>query len=155
NHTDELFAAHLRLELASNPAIGARRYGGMFRLANVNDRLLDESRGRAGLNASAAGHAFRLKERLHLPRRHPAAKPPPVDRESKSSLHLLAGADAAVANDAFCRIIAEIRVRFVLLVGEVVGARIAIANIAQAHIARLGLQLAISVGGAGKAIERM
>ncbi|TPV98190.1 MAG: hypothetical protein USCAAHI_02356 [Beijerinckiaceae bacterium] len=155
HHADEFLAPHFRLEAAADAAIGAGRYRRMFRLADVDHRLLDERRGRAGLDAGAAGNAFRLEEGLHLARRNAAPKAAPVDGEREGPLHFLAGANAAVANDAFRRIIGEIGVGFVLFVGEMIGAVIAVAHIAQPDVARLRLQFAIAVGGAGEAIERM
>ena len=90
-----------------------------------------------------------------MPRRNPAPKTAPIDREGKGSLDFLAGSNATVADDAFRRIVAEIGVRLVLLVGEVVSARVAVAHVAQPNVARLRLQLAIAIDGAGEAIERM
>ena len=62
HHADKFLAPHLGLEAAADPAITASRYRRMFRLADVDHRLLDESRGRAGLDAGAAGHAFGSEE---------------------------------------------------------------------------------------------
>jgi hypothetical protein len=121
NHADELLAPHLGLEAAADPAITARRYQGVFRLADVDHRLLDERRGRAGLDTGATGYALRFEEWLHLPRRSPARKTAPIDREGEGSLDFLASTNATVADDAFRRIVAKIRVRFVFFVGEVVG----------------------------------
>src|ERR1700732_2768576 len=87
NHADELLAAHLGLETAADPATATCRYRRMF-------RLLDESRGRARLDAGAAGYALRFAEGLHLPRRNPAPKTAPTDREGKGSLDFLASTDA-------------------------------------------------------------
>ena len=155
NHADELLAAHLGLEAAADTAIGASRDRRMFGLADLDDRLFDERGGRASLDAGAAGDAFRFEEGLRLPCRNPAPEAAPVDRQREGALHFLAGANAAVANDAFRRIVAEIGVGFVLFFGEVVGAFITVAHIAQPDIARLRLQFAIAIGGAGEAIERM
>jgi hypothetical protein len=155
NHADELLAPHFGFKTAAYSAIAASRHRRMFRLADVDHRLFDERGGRAGLDASTAGYALRFKEGLHLSRRNPAPEAAPVDCEGKGSLDFLASANATIADDAFRRIIAEIGVRLVLLVGEVVGARIAVAHIAQPDVAGLCLQLAIAVSGAGEAIERM
>ena len=96
----------------------------------------------------AVGHAWtqaphdthsEFEEGLHLPRRNPAAKTAPIDREGKGSLDFLASTDATVADDAFRRIVAEIRVQLVLLIGEVIGPRVAVAHIAQPDVARLRL----------------
>ena len=155
NHADELLAPHLGLEGAADAAIGAGRDRRMFGLANLDHRFLNQRGGRAGLDASAAGYAFRLEERLRLPCRHPAAEPAPVNRQREGALHFLAGANAAVADDAFRRIVAKIRVGFVLRVGEVIVALIAVADVAKPDVSGLRLQFAIAIGGAGEAIERM
>ena len=77
NHADELFAAHLRLEGAADAAIGAGRDRRMFGLADRDHRFFGERRGRAGLNAGAAGHAFRLDEGFVLPGATRLLKPRP------------------------------------------------------------------------------
>ena len=78
-----------------------------------------------------------------------------VDGQREGALHLLAGAHAARADDAFGGIEGEIGVGRVLLGDQMVLALIAVAHLAQADGARHVLQLAIAVGGAGQAIERM
>ncbi len=78
-----------------------------------------------------------------------------VDGQREGALHFLAGAHAARADDALRRIEGEVRVGFVLLGLQMVGAVIAVAHFAQADRARHVLQLAIAVGGAGQAVERM
>jgi hypothetical protein len=50
---------------------------------------------------------------------------------------------------------AEIGVGFVLFFGKMVGAVITVAHITQPDVARLRLQFAIAIGGAGEAIKRM
>ena len=117
--------------------------------------FLDERGGRASLDTGTAGDALRFEERLRLPRRNPAPEAAPADRQGEGTLHFLAGANAAVAHDAFRRIEAEIGVGFVLFVGKMVGAVITVAHITQPDVARLRLQFAIAIGRAGEAIERM
>ena len=155
NHAHDFLATHLGLEAAADTAIGASRDRRMFWLADLDHRLFDERGGRASLDTGAAGYALRFEERLRLPRRNPALEAAPADRQGEGALHFLAGANAAVAHDAFGRIEAEIGVGFVLFVGKMVGAVITVAHIAQPDIARLRLQFAISIGRAGEAIERM
>ena len=97
---------------------------------------------------------------------HAAVEAAAGDRQREGALHLLAGAHAAIADDALRRIVGEIGVRLVLglplgvgggaeLGRDVVCALIAVAHVAQADGAGHVLQLAIAVGGAGEAIERM
>ncbi len=62
NHAHDLLAAHLGLESAADAAIGAGGDGRMFGLADLDDRILDQRRRGAGLNAGAAGDAFRLHD---------------------------------------------------------------------------------------------
>ncbi len=155
NQANKFLAPHFRLEAAADPAISAGRDRRMFRLADLDHRFLDERGSRARLDAGAARYAFGFKEGLRLPGRNPASEPASIDRERKGTLDFLASTNATVADDAFRWIVAEIRVRFVLLVGEVVVALVAVAHIAQPDVARFRLQFAIAVGGAGQAIERM
>jgi hypothetical protein len=79
----------------------------------------------------------------------------PVDRQREGALHLLAGAHATRANNAFCRVEGEIRVGGVFLTLQMIGAVMAVAHLAQAHGTRHVLQFAIAVGGTGQAIKRM
>ncbi len=149
DHADEFVAAHLRLEGAADAAIGAGRHDRVFRLTDVVERFLGERRGRASLHAGAARDAFGIEEILHLAGRNPALEAAPVDRQGERALRLLAGADAAVADDALRRIVSEIRVGRIFHVLEMVLAFVAVADFAQADDAGLGLQFAIAVGGAG------
>ena len=64
NHAHDFLAAHFRLESAADAAIGAGGDRRMLGLAYLDDRPLLKRRRWASLNAGAAGHAFRLKERL-------------------------------------------------------------------------------------------
>ena len=78
-----------------------------------------------------------------------------LDGQREGALHLLAGAHAARADDALRRIEGEVRVGLVLGLLGVVLAVVAVAHVAQADGARHVLQLAVAVGGAGQAVERM
>ena len=88
DHAHDLLAAHLRLEGAADAAIGAGGDGRMFRLADVDDRILDERRRRAGLHAGAAGDAFRFHEGLADAGRDAAVEAAAVDRQRECALHL-------------------------------------------------------------------
>ena len=166
NHAHDLLAAHLGLEGAADAAIGAGGDGRMFGLADLDDRILDQRRRGAGLNAGAAGDAFRLHIALAHPRRDAAVEAAPLDRQRECALHLGTGAHAAIADDALRGVIGEIRVRLVLgqpfgvwlarVAGEdVVLAAVTVSHFAQADRARHFLQFAIAIGRASEAVERM
>ncbi len=74
NHAHQLIPAHLRVERAADAAIGARGDDGFRRRSDLDHALLIERRGRAGLHASAARHALRLKEGLLLAREKPPSR---------------------------------------------------------------------------------
>ena len=166
NHAHDFLAAHLRLEGAADAAIGAGRDEGMLGLADLDDGFFRQRRGRAGLHAGAAGHAFGAEETFAHAGRDAAVEAAARDRQCERALNFLAGADAARADDAFRGIIGEVRVELVLRHPVVVGAAvrlgehmvlalIAIAHVAQADRAGHVLQFAIAVGGAGQAVQRM
>ena len=155
HHAHHFIAAHLCLERATDAAIGARRHHGMLGLADVDDRFLGQGRCRTGLHACAARNAFRVEELFLHSGRYDGIKTAPRDRERKSALHLLARAHAARAHDALRRIVGEIRVGLVLAGVRMPVTVIAVAHVAQADRARHILKLAIAVGSAGQAVERM
>ncbi len=167
HHAHQLFTTHFRLEGATDAAIGAGGDHRMFRLANLDHRFFGQRRGRTGLHAGTAGHAVGIEECLVRAGRYPAFKTAAFDREREGALHFLAGAHATGTDDAFGRIIGEIGIAFVLrhkagikiaLPGaglDVIVALVTISHIAKAHRARHILQLAIAIGGAGQAVERV
>ncbi len=114
HHAHQFLAAHFGLERAADAAIGAGRDHRMLGLADLDDGLLGQRRGRAGLHAGAAGDAFGAEERLVHAGRDAAVEAAPGDRQREGALHFLAGAHAARADDAFRRIIGEVRIRLVL-----------------------------------------
>src|SRR5690606_3701898 len=154
-HPDDLAALQLGLEGAADATIGTGGDDAVLGLAGLDDRVLHQRRGRAGLHAGTAGHAFAVHEALILPGRHEGREAAAVDRQCECALHLLAGPDAARADDAFRRIEGEIRVRAILLACQVVGAVEAVARLPQPDAARHVLEFAIAVGGAGQAVERV
>ena len=77
------------------------------------------------------------------------------DGQREGSLHFLAGPHAARADDAFRRLVGEIRIGIVDAWIGVLPAVITVAHLAQANGAGHVLQLAIAIGRAGEAIERM
>ena len=72
HHANHLIAAHFGLERATNAAIGTGRDRRPFRLALLDDRLLDERAGRAGLHAGAAGDALAATQLDDVPARRGA-----------------------------------------------------------------------------------
>ncbi len=78
-----------------------------------------------------------------------------LDGERERALHLLAGAHAARADDAACRIELEIRVRRIDARTEMVGATLAVADAAQPDLRRRVLQLVVTDGGRGEGVEGM
>eukprot|EP00043_Microstomoeca_roanoka_P029777 m.23135 g.23135 ORF g.23135 m.23135 type:complete len:565 (+) comp9442_c0_seq1:265-1959(+) len=166
HHADEFIAAHFRLERAADAAIGAGGDDRTLGRADLDDRFLDQRGGRAGLHAGAAAHAIGRQEAVGRgPGGHAAVKAPPLDRQREGALHLFAGPHAARADDAFGRIVVEIRVRrvlgHVLRVGVAVVARAEmgihglVTHVAQTHGTGHVLQLAIAVGRAGQAVQRV
>jgi hypothetical protein len=127
-------------------------------LAEFDDGLFLQRGGRAGLHAGAAADAFAVHEGLVLAGRDPTVEAAATDRQCKGALRFLAGAHAAVADDALARVVGEVGVGLVLDGVAVVGARggtDAIAHIAQAGHAGHVLQLAVAVGAAGQAVQRV
>ena len=155
DHAHQLRAAHLRLELAADAAIRAGGDHRVLRRADLDDLFLDQRGGRASLHAGAAGHALAGHETLVLAGGDARIEAAAVHRQREGALHFLTGTHAAAAHDAFGRVVVEIRVGLVLRLLEVVGPLIAVAHVAQAHFAGGVLQLAIAVGAAGQAVQRM
>src|SRR5205814_5427190 len=155
HHPDDLLALHLGAERAADAAIGAGRDHGVLGLAGVDDRVLGQRRGRARLHARAARDALGVEERLVLARAHLRLEAAALDRERECALHLFARAHAARADDAFARVEREVRVALVLLRVEVVLARVAVTDLAQADRAGHVLELAVAVGRTREAVERV
>src|SRR5215469_11763190 len=101
DHANDLVALHLSLETASDAAIGAGRDDRMLRLAEFENRLLDQGRCRTSLDAGAARNAFGIEKRLVRAGRDVGGETAPVDGQREGTLHLFAGAHAARAHDAF------------------------------------------------------
>ena len=163
NHADHLVAVHLGLEATAHATIGAGGEHGLGRRTVLDDRLFDQRRRRAGLHAGAAGDAFGGEEAFVHAGGDMRSKTAPVDGKRERALHFLASAHAARADDAFGRLELEIgvtqifrrRERQRIAIGKVSFAVHAVAHFAQARDACHVLKLAIAVGAAGKAIERM
>ena len=111
DHAHQLLAAHLGLEAAADAAIGAGRDHRMLGLADLDQALLRQGRGRAGLHAGAARHAFGAEEIVgERAGRDLGVEAAALDGQREGALHFLAGAHAARADDAFRRIEGEVRV---------------------------------------------
>ena len=160
HHAHQFLATHLRLEGATDTAIGAGGYDGMLRLADGDHRLLGERRGGACLDTCAAGDALRFEEVLMHAGRHATVEPAAFYGQREGALHLLAGPHAARAHDALRGIIGEVRVRLVLrhplgvdlavIAGaHMIGAVIAVAHVPETDGTRHVLQFTIAIGGAG------
>ena len=166
HHAHDFLAAHFRLEGAADAAIGAGRHHGMLGLADLDHGFFGQRRGRAGLHAGAAGDAFGAQKTLAHAGRDPALEPAPGNGQCEGALHFLAGAYAARADDAFRRVIGEVRIGFVLRhpgrIGRTIGpgedvvlALITVAHVAQADRSGHVLQFAVAIGGTSQAVQRM
>ncbi|MND29242.1 hypothetical protein D3C80_197460 [compost metagenome] len=155
DHAHQLVALHFGAERAADAAIGAGGDDRTLGLAQLYQALFRQGRGRAGLHAGAARHALGGEEVLTTRRRHSRFEATPGDGQGEGALDILAGTHTAAADDALARLVVEVRVGYVLFLGQVVGAVVAVAHLAQAHLAGHGLQLAVAVGRAGQAVQRV
>src|SRR5450830_832285 len=159
HHAHHFVALHLGLEAAAHAAVGAGGDGAVLGLTQLDDGFLLQRGGGAGFDTGAAAHALGLHERLPLARRDARLEAPALDGQRKRALGLLAGAHAAVADDALAGVVAEIRVGVVhhglAVATEVVGAVQAVAHLAQTGHAGHVLQLAVAIGRAGQAVQRV
>src|SRR5206468_3533440 len=92
-HVDDFVALHLGLEAAADAAVGAGGDDGALRLTVLNDRVLSQRGGGAGLDAGAAGHTLGLHEQ-HIAGGDLRLEATALDGEGEGALHFLAGADA-------------------------------------------------------------
>ena len=122
HHAHHFVALQLGLEGAAHAAVGAGRDHAALGLPHFDDRLFHQRVGRAGLDAGAAGDALRIHEQ-HVAGRDLRGEAAAADGQRERALDFLAGAHAARADDALRRVEAEVRVRFVLGVVKMVGAR--------------------------------
>ena len=159
HHAHHFIALDLGLERTAHAAIGAGGGDALFRLAQFDDALFHQGRGRAGLHAGAAGHAVRVEEGLLDAGGDARIETTTRDRQREGALDFIAGAHAAAAHDALGGIEAEVGVgdvgrdRAVRI--EMVAPLHAVAHFAQADHAGHVLQLTVAIGGAGQAVERV
>ena len=154
DHAQDFVALELRFEGATDAAIGAGRDDRALRRPLLDDQLLVERRGGARLHAGAAGHAFGGQE-IDPARSDLRVESAAENRQRECALHLFAGAHAARADDAFRGFKGEIGIGGVDRGFQMVRAGVAVPDVAQSDVPRLGLQLAIIVGAACEAIQRM
>ena len=103
HHAHDFLALHLGAERAADAAIGAGRGDAVLRLALLDERLLRQRGGRAGLHAGAARHALGVHEGLVLARGHLGVEAASLDGQREGALLLIAGTHAARADDALAR----------------------------------------------------
>ena len=159
HHAHHLLALHLGLEAAAHAAVGASRDLAVLALPQLDHGLfLQRGRG-TGLHACAAAHTVAGHEAVALTCCDARLETASADRQRKRALRFLAGAHAAIADNALAGVVVEIRVGGIDLgpgfALEVVGSIHAIAHLAQANHSGHVLQLAVAVGRTGQAIERM
>ena len=159
HHADHLITVQLGLEGAADAAIGAGGEYGFGRRAVGDHGFLDQRCCRASLHTGATRNAFGIEEAFVHAGRDMRGESATVDGQCEGALHFLASAHATRANDALGRFELEIgigkifggRAQFVMMVLAVH----AVAHITQARNAGHVLQLAITIGAAGEAVERM
>ncbi len=109
HHAHDFLALHLGAEAAADAAVGAGGGDAVLGLAALDQRVLAQRGGGAGLHAGAAGHALGAEEILVLAGRHFRVETAALDGQREGALHLVAGAHAARADDALGRIEGEVR----------------------------------------------
>src|SRR5215831_20621516 len=110
HHAHDLIAPHLGLKRTTDATVSASRQHRMLWCADLNYGFLVERCGWASLHAGATRDTFRTEEVFLHSRRHDRIKAAAGNRQRKCALDLLAGAHAPRTDDAFRRIIGEIRV---------------------------------------------
>src|SRR6516164_547048 len=159
HHSHDFLAVHLGLERAADAAIRTRRHHGAisrsFDLLRGEHALFEQRAGRTRLHAGAARHAFRLQKRLAHAGRHDGVEAAAGNRQRESALHLLAGANAARADDAFRRIVDEIRIGIVDARIRMADAIEAITDFLEADFLRGVEQIDVAVLAAVKRVDRM
>jgi hypothetical protein len=153
HHAHHFFALHLGAERTADAAVSAGGDHAVLGLTLVDQSLLGQGGGGAGLYTGAAGHAFGVHERHVLARRHRGIEAAILDGQRQGALLLVAGAHAARAYDALAGIEGEVGIALVFFGGEMIFTLVAIAHFAQAHSARHVLQFAVAVGRTSQAIQ--
>src|SRR5208337_5102905 len=77
------------------------------------------------------------------------------NRQREGSLHLLAGADAARADYALCRVKNEIGIGGVDWRAEMIGAVVPVSCVGDAQCLRMGPQFGVADSAGGEAVERV
>ena len=158
HHTNHFTAFHFCFEAATHTAIGAGRHCAVLGDTNLDHGLFSQGRGWASLYTGATRNALGLHERFVLACRHARVKTTAINRQRKRTLSLLTSAYAAVTDDALRRVVSEVRVRLILLqlgMGLDRCTALGVAHFTQANQTSHVLQLAIAIGGASQAIQRV
>ena len=155
DHVHDRVALHLGLERAPDTAVRAGRQDASVRWSELDEGLLLEGVGRAGLHAGAAAHALGLEERLVLAGRDARIEAATGDRQGERALDLVARPNAARTDDALGRIEGEVRVADVLGRVLVAGRGLAVAGLGHPDDRGHVVQLARPVARAGQAVLRV
>ena len=155
NHAHQLVTFHLRLERAAHAAIGTGGDHAVLGLAGVDHALFHQCGGGAGLHAGTARDTLGIHERIVLAGSHLGVEAAAFNGQRKGALHFLTSAHAAGTDNALAGVEAEVGVGIVHLGVQMVLTLEAIAHLPQAHGAGHVLQLAIAVGRAGQAVQRV
>ena len=154
-HVDHAIALQLGLEGAAHPAVGAGGDHAVLRLPAGDHAVLHQRGGRTVLDAGTAGYTVGIHEGVTRPRCHHRIKAAASKGQGESTLHFLAGAHTAGADDALGRVKGKVGVGCILFRRQVVAPLAAVALFPQPHGAGHVLQLAVAVGCAGQAVQRV
>ena len=146
HHAHDFLALDLGIEGTADAAVGAGRLHDLLGLADLQQRLLGERTGRAGLDTGAAGDALGVHEPLVLAGNNLGGKAAAIDRQREGALHLAAGPHATRADDAGRRIEIKVRVALVDRRVQVVGAILAITGRRDAQVFGRLVQFAAVAG---------
>ena len=154
NHTDQLIATQLRDEGTTHTAVGTGRFDFTRRYTQVDNLLFLKRCRRAGLNTGATGHALTIQKGIFLAGRYLRFKTPCGDGQSKRTLNLGTGAHAATTHDALASVKTKVRVGIIFTSIEMIRT-LFVAHRAQPNHTRHVLKLAVTIGRASQAIERV
>ena len=152
-HAHHLVAFQLGAQRTPDAAVSAGGVDAAIRHPVRHHGFLDERGRGARLHAGAARDAFGIHEGDGAGG-HFGSEASPVDGQGEGALHFVARSHATGADDALGGIELKIGVGGIDRRVQVVGAAF-VAHVAQTNGPRHILQLAVAVGGAGKAVERM
>ena len=155
HHADQLLAAHFRAESAADPAIGAGCNDAAFGRSDLHDLFFHERGRRTCLHTGTAGNTFRTQKIIGCqPCGNLGIPPAAFHRQGEGALHLVTGANAARAGDAFAGVKIEIGVGMVLFLTQMRVLHV-VTHFTQTDRTGLILQFAIAICRTGQTIERM